>query len=414
MMKRMILPTLVLALAAPAAALSQAAQPLTTPAFSGGYAEPQDDPAYERATEALDQAQYDEAIALFGAIAEQRGARADAALYWIAYSQSKSGQEAGALETIARLRALYPQSRWLNDAGYLEAEVRGAAGQAPADALYDEEQQLHSEEMRLYALNARALPMLQSILQADETQEMKSRALFVLMQSGGDDAFGIVAEVARTDADPELRRQAIRQIGMHGGDRASAFMSEIYDASDDLETRKAVLRGLMMSGDSGRLLEIARNEVNDELRTSAIRQLAMTGAADDIWTLYRSEQSDEAKKTILRAMFMTGDATRLLEVARSEPDTELRRVAIRGLATIGDDDQSTNVSDALVELYRGETDPELRVATLRALWMRGEAGTLIELFDQESDREMRRQIVQSLSMMDTEEAIEFLIRIIEQ
>ena len=135
MMKRMILPTLVLALAAPAAALSQAAQPLTTPAFSGGYAEPQDDPAYERATEALDQAQYDEAIALFGAIAEQRGARADAALYWIAYSQSKSGQEAGALETIARLRALYPQSRWLNDAGYLEAEVRGAAGQAPARGL---------------------------------------------------------------------------------------------------------------------------------------------------------------------------------------------------------------------------------------------------------------------------------------
>ena len=55
---------------------------------------------------------------------EQKGAKADAALYWKAYAQNKQGQRAEALATIAALRKDYPKSRYLSDAKALEVEVK--------------------------------------------------------------------------------------------------------------------------------------------------------------------------------------------------------------------------------------------------------------------------------------------------
>ncbi len=414
MMRPVPLLFLVLSLATPAAA--QTAAGIQAPLVEGEHAAPQDDPIYERATEALDGERYEEAIELYGAVVEQGAARVDAALYWIAYAQSKAGRATVALETIARLRTMHPQSRWLNDAGYLEAEVRGAAGQAPsAETGADEEMRLYALNSLMHADSARALPLLRGILQGDEAHEMKARALFVLMQSDDDAAFDIVAQVAREDSDPKLRLQALRNLGMHGGARAGELMSEIYASTDDGKLKRAILRGYATSGDSERLLQIAREETSEELRIAAIRQLAMTGAAEEVWTLYQGESSKQAKRAILQSMFVTGEAGRLLEVARTDPDDDLRRAAIQGLAMVGGDgNDDSEISAALVELYGTETDVEIRAGTLQALWMRGEASALIALFEQEPDREMRRRIVQALSMMESEEAIEFLIRIIEQ
>ena len=46
--------------------------------------------------------------------------------------------------------------------------------------------------------------------------------------------------------------------------------------------------------------------------------------------------------------------------------------------------------------------------------MRGEVRPLIGLYEETDDLELRRRIVQALSMVDDDEAIDFLIRIIEQ
>ena len=58
-----------------------------------------------------------------------KGTRADAALYWKAFSQNRLGQRAEALATIAELTKSYPNSRYLKQAQALEAEVRRDVGQ---------------------------------------------------------------------------------------------------------------------------------------------------------------------------------------------------------------------------------------------------------------------------------------------
>jgi TolA-binding protein len=47
--------------------------------------------AYDTATVALDRGDYGRAIDLFSDIVSQKGDRADAALYWVAYAQQRQG-----------------------------------------------------------------------------------------------------------------------------------------------------------------------------------------------------------------------------------------------------------------------------------------------------------------------------------
>ena len=407
------------------------------------FASAQVNEAYDTATVALDRGDYGRAIELFSAIANERGDRADAALYWVAYSQQRQGDGAGAINSIGVLRREFPESAWLDDADHLVAEIRGARGDvgdvpragrsrgrgqnAPRA---DED---NAEDMRLYALNAlmhvdaeRAVPLLERMIRSDEDIEIRQRALFVLLQSHGEEALSLIAEIARDDSDPEMRIYALRHLGMFGGSETAELMDGIYADATDLEVKEAIIAGYMMSGSRDKLYEIARNEPVEELRVLAIRHLAMAGGADELWELYESESSLEAREAILQTIFMTGDPARLLEVARSEPNLQLRRVAIRGLGMMGDGQHDghgegngdavdeIDLSAALLELYRANDDAEIREAILNALWMRGEAGTLIALYEETDDPDLQRRIVQALSMVEDEEAIDFLIRLIEQ
>ena len=68
-------------------------------------------PAYREAQSALDQARWEEAAQRFAAVADAKGADADAALYWKAYAEEKLGRKAEALQTLKSLRAALPEER---------------------------------------------------------------------------------------------------------------------------------------------------------------------------------------------------------------------------------------------------------------------------------------------------------------
>ena len=375
-------------------------------------------PKYDEATAALDRSDYDVAISLFAEVAAEGADRADAALYWLAYAQVRKGDRTEAIRTIGQLRREYPDSAWLDDADYLAAEARGNQGEAYAGE--------GSEDMRMYALNAlmhadpeRAVPLLERMIRSDEPTEVRQRALFILMQTGGDDAFEVIAEVARDGSDRQMQIHALRHLGMFsGGDRGMELLEGVYRDSDDPELRRAVLASYMMSGSTEQLVEIVRTETDEAMRFSAVRHLAMAGAHDELWSLYEDDtESVEMREVILQTAFMTGQKDRLLDVARTESDLRLRRAAIQALGMVGngeDEEDAKALGAELLELYENNEDAEIRQSILNALWMRGDAGSLIGLYEATEDPELRRRIVQALSMVDSEEAVEFLIGLLER
>ncbi len=427
---------------------------------------PEANQAYERGRQALDRGSWQEAIEAFELVAKDE-ALADAGLYWQAHAYSKIPDAKRALELVAALESRFPKSVWRDDAQAIAAQIRGGSARATSS---------DDEDLKLMALNGlmqgdeeAAIPILEELLASEKSARLKERALFVLAQSESEKAHAILANVARGERDPELQRQAIRYLGVHGSDKGLALLAELYRGLSSAEARATVLESFMIAGDEERLLDLAKNEPDPELRGRAIQLLGTMDASAELWELYQRETSEDAKEKMLQAFMIAGDEEHLLAVARDRSQSEeLRRSAIQllgaegaeealwqlfqeessletkkqilhGLFVAGDHERIAQVATdkaqpdeirraaihnlgvsgdeavpALLGLYRSETDREMKEQVLEGLFINDAVKELIEIARAESDPELKRRAVEKISLIGSKEAKDFLMEILKK
>src|SRR5215469_10185124 len=270
-----------------ACALSFALWPLHALAAQGAGAS-DDAGLYADGTRAVNEARWSDAAGLFDRVAQMHGEHAEGALYWKAYAENKEAQQANALRTCGELRKKYPKSRWLDESGALEIEIRGKSGQPVSP------QAEPDENLKLLALNAlmqqdqaQAVPILEKILSGNQSDELKSRALFVLAQSNSSQAEALISKIAQGQSGQALQIKAIRMLATQGKP-AGDTLASIYQHSSDAHIKRVILQSYLITGDSSKLLEAARQETNPELVKTAVHTLGAMGAGQDLLTLYRS------------------------------------------------------------------------------------------------------------------------------
>ena len=367
------------------------------------------DDRFEEGRDALDDKDWAEAVRAFDAVTRGGGRNADRAFYYMAYALTKQGRRTEALSALEKLRSSHPNSRYLDDAKALELEIRQGSGQAVSP---DEET---SEDLKLLALNTlmnmddeRAVPMLEKFLAGTHSPKLKEQALFILVQTGSPRARETVSKIARGQMYPGLQRKAIENLGIFGGREASSLLQEIYASAADEKVKKAVLNSYMISGDTDALLAAATGEKDLRLRKEAIQLLGAQGARDELLKLYRSEPSIEVKEQILQALGICGSSTALMDLARSEKDPRMRIAAVKATGITG------GGTTDLISLYWSDKDVGVRKAAVEALFTQGEAGALVEIARKERDPEMRKEVIEKLSVMGSEEAIDFLLELLEK
>ncbi len=427
---------------------------------------PEANQAYERGRQALDRGSWQEAIEAFELAAEDK-ALADAGLYWQAYAYSRIPDPQRALELVAALESRFPKSAWRDDAQVLAAEMRGGSTRGASS---------DDEDLKLMALNGlmqadeeAAIPILEEFLTSEKSSRLKERALFVLAQSESEKAHAILAKVAKGERDSELQRQAIRYLGVHGSDRGLALLAELYRDLSSPEARATVLESFMIAGDEKRLLDLAKNEPDAELRGRAIQLLGTMDASAELWELYQRETAEDVKEKMLQAFMIAGDEEHLLAVARDRRQSEeLRRSAIQllgaegaeealwqlfqeesssetkkqilhGLFVAGDHEKIAQVATdktqppeirkaaihnlgvsgedavpAILGLYRGEAERDVKEQVLEALFINDAVKELIEIARAESDPELKRQAVEKISLIGSKEAKDFLMEILRK
>src|SRR5215831_14008748 len=281
------------ALIAPWPLRAAALQPL--PAAAGGGAAGDDASLYADGTKAINESRWSEAVGLFNRVAQLHGEHAEGALYWKAYAESKEGQSANALNTCAELRKAFPKSKWLDECGALEIEIRGKSGQPVSP------QAEPDENLKLLALNAlmqqdqaQAVPILQKILSGNQSDELKSRALFVLAQSHSPQADALITQIAQGQSGPALQIKAIRMMATQGKSAVGPLAS-IYQHSNDAQVKRVILQSYLITGDSSKVLEAARQETNPELVKTAVHTLGAMGAGQDLLALYRASNNAQTK-----------------------------------------------------------------------------------------------------------------------
>ncbi len=367
------------------------------------------DSNYNSGRDLVGRGQYDAAITRLDRVIAAKGRNIDGALYWKAYAQFRMGKKDDAIATIAMLRKDHPQSRYLNDAKALEADVRKA-----------DPSTLDDDELKLLAINAmqhqdpeRAVPLLENVLNSTNTLRVKRQALYVLALSNHPRAQQILLSYAKGASNPDLQLEAIRYFTANRNNKPSAQnLLDIYQSTEDLAVKQAILGALRSSGNTVALSNIV-NSTNSPLvvRTSALNSLTGILSPQDLWTLYEKEQSKELKLQMVSAFGSMDAVDYLQRIIKTEKDPEVRRRALRSLGGR----KADKSGQILVDLYGTETDVENRRTIISALSNQNNAEGLVAIARKETTLALKRDIVARLSEMAPKNkvAADYLMEIIK-
>jgi hypothetical protein len=377
-----------------------------------GKVNEQEDQRYDSATNALNDGKYEAAATGFHQVAQMQGRRADAALYWYAYALDAGGQKEKALAVIADLRKSYPKSKWLQEAGTKEIEIRSSLHQQVNPENFSD------EEEKSTALNAlmssdpeRAVPLLEKIIHGNYSSKMKDKALFILAQSNSDKAQQILTSLARANNDPDLQKHAIRNIGLFGNSHNRGILKDIYNSSSDVGVKKSIFNAWMLCGDKPDVLDAAQHEKSPEMRKEAIHYLGLMGGRAEIRQLYKQNDDADTKTALLHAMGLGGDAQGIFEIAKSDNDPEIRKNAIRNLGLFG----GADAGGMLTTIYSSSSsDMESKKEVINALFLHGAAKEMVALARKETNPELKKSWLQKLSLMRSPEITEYMMEILNK
>jgi hypothetical protein len=286
---------------------SAAAQPvhaLVTELSSNTLILVMDDDPYAAGTRAMDEHRWPDAVSAFDRVINEKGKRVDSALYWKAYSLKKLGKMPLAIATCDQLRSQFADSAWNRDCTVVSVDGQ-VDPKAIADQVNRSMDQVRTyvkvapygvymdggssgvargsdEDLKLLALNsllnrdpATALPLLRGILSGNQPINVKKHALFVLAQSKSPEAEGILHDAALGKLDPQLQGEAIRSMAVFQGKRANDTLAEAYRTTTDPKIKKSIISAMFITRDAPRMVEMARNEKDLELKRSIVSQLAL-------------------------------------------------------------------------------------------------------------------------------------------
>lgn len=255
-----------------------------------------------------------------------------------------------------------------------------------------------SEALKLAAVEAlisappdKALPIVTKVLQGNGSRELKERALFVLSQIDLPEAQTLLVETARS-ADGPLRYEAIRTIGIGGDPEALAGLAELH-AGGDRATREAVLEAYLIAGDEDAVYRIAANAEDPAEFEAAVETLGAMGALEQLRAL---RARGDMSETLVEAYAVAGDVDSLRELALDGSDPERQAQAIQGLGIAGADPA------ILVDIYRGTDSPAVKDAVRESLLIGGHDRAMLELFHGTRDSAERRELLETLVIMDSE------------
>ena len=262
-----------------------------------------DDDPYTTGTRAMDENRWQDAVSAFDRVISEKGKRVDAALYWKAYSLNKLGKAPLAIATCEQLHSQFVESPWNKDCNAISLGVQvdpkvivdthvktdrihpyvkiapispdmdgGNGGVTPGS----------DEDLKMLALNsllhrdpATALPLLRGILSGNQPLGVKKHALFVLAQSKSPEAETTLHDAALGKLDPQLQAQAIQAMAVFQGKRANDTLAEIYRTTTDPKIKSSIISAMFITKDAARMVEMARNEKDLELKRRIVSELAL-------------------------------------------------------------------------------------------------------------------------------------------
>jgi HEAT repeat protein len=165
-----------------------------------------------------------------------------------------------------------------------------------------------------------------------------------------------------------------------------------------------------MSGDKEDVLAVAKQEKSPELRREAIKYLGMMGGRSELRQIYKEAGDADTKEAVLTGMMMCGDAEGLSEIANTEKDPNVLDKAINTLGLVG----GPEILATLTNIYNSRAEIETKKRVINALFLHGAGKEMVALARKETNPELKRALIQKMSLMNSPEITEYMMEILNK
>ena len=351
------------------------------------------------AKDAIADEQWTRAVAALKAVVDDpKEPNRDEALFWLAHSQHQAGDQAGAIDTIARLERTFPRSAWVRPARSLSIEIaqrmkrddvlwqiavppappappalQGHLPVPPAPAppapraprsvpprpatpavmpqpafpapaalpgAWLPEPFSVDTDLRIEALGSlldshpARVIPLLKEIALDPSNVRDGRRALILLAQSPRAEARTIIIEAAKTAPEPVRIAAIREMGRLDDPRITVQLMQVYSSDANPRIKREVVSSLSDRADTAALLRIARTESDPLVRNTAIVKLGRAGSREQLRALYQ-QASRDSRAAILTALFSARDDEELIRIASTERDPILRQQARRQLQLLG-------------------------------------------------------------------------------
>jgi hypothetical protein len=366
-----------------------------------------------------------------------------AAFYWEAFARHRIGSTAelrSARGILQQLRRTHPNYENMSEVDRLESRIDGdlarqgdaqAGSRVATSASQAASAQCPDQEMRVAAVESlitmpaeTAMPVLKQVMARKDAcnAPLREKAVFMISQKRTAEAEDLLLEAAKSDPSPKVREQAVFWLSQVNSDKAVSAIEEILRSStNDAKLMEQAVFALSQhrSPRASQLLRdmAARTNASREARKNAIfwlgqRRDAETGAF--LRSLYGSLSDQQLKEAAIFALSQRrgeGHEDFMLEIALNESEpVQARKQALFWAAQ-----QRALPLDRLGELYTRMPSREMKEQIIFSLSQRREPEALdrlMEIARTERDVELRKQAVYWIGQSRDPRAAQFIAELI--
>jgi HEAT repeat protein len=406
------------------------------------------DSLYKAAYELLNRGEWRRAASAFANLPQRfpTSGYASDALYWQAFSLYRIGNTDDlqtAIRSLETLQSRYPQARTQSDAAALLTRIRGtlaARGDRTAEAdlrktIGEQGQQCDREDIsvRSEAIKSLAqtdpasLPALVRRVLAKKdpcSAQLRRTAVYLLGQSGDNEAPAVLRDVALNDSDSDVRSTALEYLARSPSDVAVSTLEEVLRTSTDQNVLRTAARALARSPNAKAKIAvralIERTDAPERLRIEAVGGFENSERVTDddvayLRNVYTKIDNPRVKARIARVIGQLGgdqNDTWLMGLMRNADEPlEVRTAALERVAS-----RKMPIADA-VKLYASVADRRLREQLINVYAQRTEpeaTDKLLDIVKNDTDYNLRRQAINAVTRKNDPRATKLLLEIIDK
>lgn len=276
---------------------------------------------------------------------------------------------------------------------------------APALSQNDPELVVAAIESLMTVPPARAVPLLERVIEGDHSLDVKERAVFILSQIESREAEEKLLELA-SDQNSDLQHEAIRSIGITGAPQSLESLVAVH-AGGSPSTRTAVFKALLIADRPDLVRLIGGTAETQADFDEALQTLVAMGAVDELRSFYAAGGTSARSA---HEFAVVGDLDSLRAIAGSNvASIDLKRSAIAKIGMVGNQEAAITLKD----LFLGSNNPREQDTVLNWLVINGEEAILLALYRQVESTQSKQSVLQALSEMGSEALLEAIEETLE-